>query len=266
MTDQSALCPPPALPAPGLGSIRNGSPALPRPSIRFAAAVATALLMASPSAFAARPMITDDARIVDPKSCQLETWVQSFREQRTDYWALPGCNPLGWFELTLGGAYEWRPGTANERRLLAQFKTLFRTLEPGGVGWGVSIGTLDTWYSPKRDALFEPYVNVPISASLADDQVILHINVGAVHVRGQSGWEATWGIGTEIYLNPRVFFIAETFGRQGNTTAGQFGVRYWVVPNRVQIDATLGTSFESPVSAYRWVSIGLRLLSPPFLP
>ena len=25
---------------------------------------------------AARPMLTDDARIVDPKSCQLESWVR----------------------------------------------------------------------------------------------------------------------------------------------------------------------------------------------
>ena len=212
-------------------------------------------------------MITDDARIVDAKSCQLETWVQSYRAHRTDYWALPGCNPFGWFELTLGGAYEWGTGGANEKRMLAQFKTLFRTLEPGGWAWGLSVGTLDTWYSPKRSSLFEPYINVPVSVSLADDRVIMHLNVGAVHTRGQTGaWDATWGIGTEIYLNERMFLIAETFGRQGEGTAGQFGVRYWVVPDRVQIDTTLGTRFESPVSANRWISVGLRLLSPPFLP
>jgi len=212
-------------------------------------------------------MITDDARIVDPKSCQLETWVQSFRSQRTDYWALPGCNPLGWFELTVGGAYEWKPGEANERRLLAQFKTLFRTLEPGGFGWGLAVGTLDTRYRPKSDPLNEPYVNIPISVSLADDRAIMHVNVGAVHSPGTGrNVHATWGIGSEIYLNKRAFIIAETFGRQGAPTAGQFGIRYWVIPDRVQIDATLGSSFESPLSAHRWISIGLRLLSPPFLP
>ena len=27
-------------------------------------------------AHAARPMLTDDARIVDPKACQLESWVR----------------------------------------------------------------------------------------------------------------------------------------------------------------------------------------------
>jgi len=228
----------------------------------------TCLLTGAPGpSQAARPMITDDARIVDPKSCQLESWVQSYRAHRTDLWALPGCNPFGWFELTLGGAYEWGTGDASEKRMLAQFKTLFRTLEPNGWAWGMSIGTLDTWYSPKRASLFEPYVNIPISVSLADDRVVVHLNVGAVHTRGQSGaWDATWGIGTEVVLNERTYLIAETFGRQGEGSAGQFGIRYWVVPDRVQIDTTLGSRFESPVSAYRWISVGLRLLSPPFLP
>ncbi|MCX7202101.1 MAG: hypothetical protein NTV17_07420 [Burkholderiales bacterium] len=128
-------------------------------------------------------------------------------------------------------------------------------------------GTLDTWYSPKRASLFEPYVNIPVSVSLANDRVVMHLNVGAVHTRRASGaWDATWGIGTEVYLNERTFLIAETFGRQGEGSSGQFGIRYWVIPDRVQIDTTLGSRFESPVSAYRWISVGLRLLSPPFLP
>jgi hypothetical protein len=37
---------------------------------------------------AARPMLTDDARIVDPKSCQLESWVRDSKHV-TEYWALP---------------------------------------------------------------------------------------------------------------------------------------------------------------------------------
>jgi hypothetical protein len=40
---------------------------------------------------AARPMLTDDARIVDPKSCQLESWVRDSKHV-TEYWALPACN------------------------------------------------------------------------------------------------------------------------------------------------------------------------------
>ncbi len=55
------------------------------------------------SAFAARPMITDDARIIDPQSCQLESWGKVSKNTE-EYWALPACNPFGFFELTLGGS------------------------------------------------------------------------------------------------------------------------------------------------------------------
>ena len=41
--------------------------------------------------YAARPMLTDDARIVDPKACQLESWIRDSKHI-TEYWALPSCN------------------------------------------------------------------------------------------------------------------------------------------------------------------------------
>ena len=45
------------------------------------------LLKAAPS-FAARPMMTDDARIVESKACQLETWYKDTKEAR-EFWAYP---------------------------------------------------------------------------------------------------------------------------------------------------------------------------------
>ena len=42
------------------------------------------------------------------------------------------------------------------------------------------------------------------------------------------------------------------------------GVRYWVIPNRVQVDTTYGNRFGG--GGERWISVGLRLLSPAFLP
>jgi hypothetical protein len=63
-----------------------------------------ALGMGIPTAHAARPMITDDARIVDTKSCQIESWVKKSHDS-TEYWALPACNFTGNLELTFGGAW-----------------------------------------------------------------------------------------------------------------------------------------------------------------
>ena len=56
-------------------------------------------------AHAARPMLTDDARIVDPKACQLESWVRDSKHT-TEYWALPACNVGENTEITIGGGLE----------------------------------------------------------------------------------------------------------------------------------------------------------------
>lgn len=61
------------------------------------------LLVGASSAHAARPMITDDARLTDAGACQVESWVHIHGNQH-EFWALPACNPGGNLELTLGGA------------------------------------------------------------------------------------------------------------------------------------------------------------------
>jgi len=74
------------------------------PSSRTGRVWALAFLMSVgvnlPQARAARPMITDDARIVDAGSCQVETWVTRNRND-TEYWALPGCNFTGNLEISI---------------------------------------------------------------------------------------------------------------------------------------------------------------------
>ena len=56
-----------------------------------------------------------------------------------------------------------------------------------------------------------------------------------------------------------------TFGQNAGKPFYQIGVRHWIVPNRVQIDTTYGNQIDSNMDE-RWFSIGLRLLSVPFLP
>ena len=222
-----------------------------------------ALLALAGTVHAARPMITDDARIVDPKACQLESWVRSNRHN-TEYWALPACNPTGHAELTFGGA---RLGSSPQdgpgyNVLQMQAKTLLKPLETGGWGLGVSAGVVETMRHPRSG---QPYVNVPLSWSLRDDRLFLHANLGWTRERGPSRDRATWGLATEAQLLPRAWLIAETFGQNTGKSSFQMGLRLWLIPDRVQIDTTYGSRFGNHRDD-RWFSIGLRLLTPPFLP
>ena len=86
-----------------------------------------ALLFAMP-AQAARPMISDDARLTDAGACQVESWAHLHGKER-EFWALPACNPGGIFELTLGGALAFSDGQRQSSAFVVQGKTLLKPLE-----------------------------------------------------------------------------------------------------------------------------------------
>ena len=226
---------------------------------------AAACFVAAGAAHAARPMITDDARIVDPKACQVESWIKRNRES-TEFWALPACNPTGNAELTFGGARTREDGHDAFTDNLVQAKTIIRPLEANGWGAGFAVGTVR---HPRREIANgwpgDMYFYVPVSVSYADDWWVLHLNAGALRVRDEKRTVATWGVGNEIKLRDDLFFIPEVFHNEVGRPFYQVGVRYWVVKDRMQMDATFGNRLASD-TAERWFSIGLRLLSPPFLP
>ncbi|WP_197685181.1 hypothetical protein [Herminiimonas arsenitoxidans] len=214
------------------------------------------------SAHAARPMITDDARIVDDKSCQLESWVKMNRGS-TEYWAMPACNFSGNLEVTMGGSrtHDDAAGTFTSDQIL-QGKTLLKPLETNGWGAALTVG-IDR--HPQSGNGSDVYANVPLSFSFNDDKFVLHTNTGWLREQESKRDRLTWGLGSETQLTERTWLIAETFGQNQGKPSYQMGLRHWIVPNRIQIDTTYGNQFGSSTSQ-RWFSIGLRLLSLPFLP
>lgn len=234
-----------------------------RSPMRPIAACITALLLNPVTAHPARPMITDDARTVDSYACQVESWVRTNRGSR-EYWALPACNFTGNLELTLGGSRTSDATGSETSDIVLQGKTLLKPLETNGYGIAFAAGYAAHPAAQSGHALGDPYFYVPVSFSFADDRVVLHTNAGARHVRDEDKGRATWGLGSETMLTPRVYLIAETFGETRANASYQLGIRYWIVPNHVQVDTTYGNQYGNKTDA-RWFSVGLRLLSVPFL-
>jgi hypothetical protein len=220
-----------------------------------------ACLAFSQLAHAARPMITDDARIVDDKSCQIETWLKA-NSGSNEYWALPSCNFTGNLEIAAGGAVTRQGGAGETTDLLLQGKTLFKTLDPNGWAWGLVAGAASHPDISKK-MLGDVYAYVPVTFSFRDDTVLLHANLGWMKDKLANSSATTWGIGGEVEVTPTTWLIGESYGDDQGRPYYQLGLRYWVVHNRVQIDATYG---NRSIGGESWFSIGLRLLSPPFLP
>lgn len=217
-------------------------------------------------------MITDDARTVDAKACQLETWTK-FNRGSQEFWALPACNPFGNLEISFGGARLAPRGNeaSHTSDVVLQAKTLLKPLQTNGWGMGLAIGHIShPVVNTSRNLIGDVYGYVPVSWSFMDDRLVVHLNLGALYLENGAGARGTYGLGAEVLLRPNLYLIAETFGQTRGRPFWQAGVRWWLMPGRLQLDATLGDRWSGQhgpgFGAERWFSLGLRLLSPPFLP
>jgi hypothetical protein len=218
------------------------------------------LLLAAPGAQAGRPFVTDDARVVDKDGCQVETFVKKQRRfDETEFWFVPACNPWGPVELSLGGTWVASALPGDSRALTAQAKTLLRPLETNGYGFAFSVGV--TRLKPfEATSVVNPYFNAIGSISFADDRFVAHANLGGVRDKVANISRGTWGVGAEVLLiAPRLYGIVETYGQRGEKPTLHGGLRYWLVPDRVQLDGTLGVQHSAPPER-RFHSIGLRIL------
>lgn len=228
-------------------------------------AVAACAFACPDAARAARPMVTDDARVVDSKSCQVESWLRH-NVSGGEFWALPACNFFTDLELTFGGASATASGHSRVSDVLVQAKQILRPLERDGWGSAIAVGQLaHTDAGRPRHPAGDAYASVLNSLAFAGDRLVLHTNLGASHERAARQNRLTWGVGAEAQLWPRGYLIAEAFGRDVGRPWFQLGLRVWLVPDRVQVDATFGNRFGQ-AGDERWMTVGLRLLSPRWLP
>jgi hypothetical protein len=212
---------------------------------------------------AARPMLTDDARIVDPKACQLESWVRNSKDV-TEYWALPACNVSENLEVTIGGGLEGEHGHSSFANELYQLKSIIQPIAMNQTGFAIVLGN---GRDPKRTmnrAIQDWYLNVPISYPY-NDRLVIHTNLGVTHLTDEHKEKMNWGLSSEYNYNERIDLISEVFNQSSNSTYFQFGLRYWLIKNRAQIDTTYMNSFNR-IGEDQSFSVGLRLLSLPFLP
>lgn len=226
---------------------------------RLAAGAARAPLMfalaaASLPAHAGRPMTVDDAAIVAPGQCQLETYALH-AGHRDEYWATPACNVGGTWELALGGA--WADDTAGPHSRTAHYgrvqaKTVFKEMEANG--WGIGLVLADQFRFGGGNG--DVSANVPLSLSLRDDAVLVHVNAGAMRSAAARRLNATWGTGAEFRLDERNSLTAEVFGQQRGGSRYQFGFARALIPDHLQIDATWGNRMARGASE-PFVTLGL---------
>jgi hypothetical protein len=241
----------------------------------------TALAALAAPAWAARPFVTDDARIVEPGGYQVETYIKDqLRQSETEYWLLPAHNfggPVSRTEWTFGGTITRSDEIGNSNTLLFQAKTLVKALPENGLGLAFTLGVARIKPGSAEDvptpvgpvdvpdgvssskARANPYVNFIASYSVAGGQFVFHANGGLARETEEKFTQRTWGLAAELFQLRRLYPIAEVYGVSGEKPAHQVGARFWVKRDRWQIDGTYGWQSADPESR-SWFTIGTRIL------
>lgn len=214
--------------------------------------------------YAARPMVNDDARVVDKRSCQLETW-GIYDGNIAEYWAIPGCNLFLDIEISMGAmmgnADVTRDGIKGEfktQQFLFGGKRIFNDLEEQGYSYGIAIGNAYNFlYSKYRN---EHFAYIPFSLAFSDNTLLLHTNLGYKLKRNDKEPHIYhFGLGLEKQITRRLWVLGEGIYERLDSAKFQVGLRVWLLQDRIQLDGTYGNAFRGNQS---WISIGLRFLSP----
>jgi len=224
---------------------------------------------------AARPYFTDDARITPAGGCQVESWVQHHRPAGggTEFWALPACNPGQNLEITAGVArLPAEGGQPWSSDLLVQGKTLLRTLDTGistGFAAGSTVRTRGPSDASSPSSLSTAWAYNVTSFAFADEAFVLLTLAGIKRDRESQRTIALWGVGSETRLLRRgdqeLILAAEVFGSDRRSPSWQGGFRFWVVKEKVQVDAVVGRQIGSQQRDRSGWSIGVRLIGDGFL-
>jgi hypothetical protein len=232
-------------------------------AVRPVCLFASLLIVAGSSAQAAQPLVTDDAAVVTPKTCQLEAWIHSTRDGR-EYWAQPACNFTGNLELSVGGAHA-RPDTGGSSSIVQlQAKTVLIPRTNGAWSFGAVAGGTRETAVPHGSSAFQTYYAKALASWYPRRDLQIDLDLGAANVYG-SGTLTLAGAAIQYAAVTNVQLLAETFRDEPGRGKYQVGVRYIVIPNRFEAYASYGNRFNGPPG--QWSAIaGIRVQTSPFLP
>jgi hypothetical protein len=219
----------------------------------LAAGLVAAFAFAS-TAHAARPLVTDDAAIVDRGALELSLWCERASGDRLC--PISGAfTPFGATEWTLaagrlGGDLRGSLASVGVKQLLA---------DSADDGPGFALGATWTRLSPRggtasRELDLIGIVTVPTPV----DGTVVHVNLGGRVVRedGERARRGLWALALDRDFDGRAGLAAEVFGVAGDERRWQLSARWLPVADRLQLDASFGQALGSGPTDRR-VTVGL---------
>lgn len=174
----------------------------------------------------------DDATILDPGRCHVESWIEHDRSSHGRAANIgPACHGFG-LEWSLGLSHA-RVDGERDNQVAPQLKWATETPVPG-LALGLAAGVDLRARSLRRGGHF---VLVPATLELADGDWLLHANAGRAWTRGK-GAGAIGGLAIERQWQPRFSSVVEVFRDGPGARAWQVGGRWHLDPDHVSLDVS----------------------------
>lgn len=220
---------------------------------------ALALACLCPPALAGRPIVTEDAGVLDRGACEVETFGLRATERATPSTTglsvQFGCG-VGYRSQVALAATSARSDGQTERGLALVGKTALNEPTDTGPAWTLAWG-LDA-VKPSGDSLdhettfLNGVVSLPITKSLK-----LHANLGWSHSQSASQSTTGWAVALERSLPAGIDLLGEVFADDRERSPWvQIGVRWAAVPDKLFLDASWGMQTSS--SRPKALTIGLK--------
>jgi len=239
---------------------RNDTRSRNNATIVAACLVAMGCLLAQSSPHAGQPLVTDDAAIVAPGTCQLEAWWHPHHDGH-EYWAQPACNFTGNLELAVGLARSFPDGAPTSSLIHLQAKTAGFSRDDNRWSFGiVASGDRDTG-APHGRTAFQAFNVTGLASWYPRDDLEIDLNLGASYQHG-SGSFAVAGVAAQYQAIDRVQLLGEIFRDDPRRAKFQVGLRGVVVQDRFEVYASYGNRFDA---AQWFATVGIRLQTPEFL-
>lgn len=223
------------------------------PALR-AAAIAACWVHA-PVAWAGRPLVTEDAGVLDAGACEIESYLARFNHPHLSLqWGQLGCGTGLHTQLNAGvGREKTYPGHVTVAALSG--KTALRTLTDERAGIAI---TYAAYGGNHVDHLRHEATEIKAVLSVPRDHWLMHANVGWVHTPSSHGDKTIWALALERRgaAGP-LDLMGEVFGDDRGAPWAQLAARWTVIPERLFLDASLGAQFNGANT--RQATLGLKL-------
>jgi hypothetical protein len=201
--------------------------------------------------------VVEDSEVLDPGLCQVDFWVTKFDPGGGYGNATPTCTLKSLPRLEWGVQFQhyWFNETETTDQILGPTAKLNLVPEDRGVGVGLYF---NSGVNMRTGELALATLLIPVTIPL-NDRARINLNAGwsYLQISGQQN-AFFWGLQIETKVAWDISLMLETFGRSGETTAAQLGIRWRPNDGNIDFDLLAGGFFDEINSRFFTLGVTVR--------